>query len=54
MDNRKVTATVEAIDLKDDWIARLTVNVDLWLCARRATWPTLARFKARLLIGCLA
>jgi hypothetical protein len=49
-----MTATVEAIDLKDDWIARLTVNFDLWFCARRPTWPTLTRFKARQLIGCLA
>ena len=26
--------TVEAIDVEDDWIARLTFNADLWFCAR--------------------
>ena len=38
-DDRQVVTPLVAVDLKDHRIARLTVDADLRLRTRRATWP---------------
>ncbi len=46
-----MAAAAIAIDLKDHRIARLTLDADLWLCAKRTAWPAFAWFETWLLVG---
>ena len=46
-----VAPALKAINLENDWIARLAFNVDLRLCTARVLWPTRSRLKAWVLVG---
>jgi len=50
-DDRKMPATVEAVDLEDDRITGLPLDVDLWFRARRSTRPAIARLQAWPFVG---